>query len=107
MICFVRFFSSILKTYKSATGSGFLSKDKDFKIIARPQNNSIRIIGAVDNYAQVAVYDIDGRKLLNQKHGLSEVNDVKMGELKSGVYVVSIISSTQKVSKKISWVKNE
>lgn len=98
-----RFF---LHTQSAVPGIGLLDNEADFSIIPRPQNNSIRVIGDFGSDSQLAVYDLTGRKMLNRKLNSTEVNDVEMGNLTSGIYIVYISSSTQKVSRKISWVKN-
>ncbi|NQU51930.1 MAG: T9SS type A sorting domain-containing protein, partial [Bacteroidetes bacterium] len=98
-----RFF---LHTKSSVTAIDLVDKKADFTIISRLQNNSIRLIGKVDNNSTIDVYDLAGRKLVSRKLNQSEINDVKMDGLISGVYVVFINSSTQKVSKKISWIRN-
>jgi hypothetical protein len=98
-----RFF---LHTQSAIPEIGSLDNEADFCLIPRPQNNSIRLIGDFGSDSQLAVYDLTGRKVLNRNLSSSEVNDVEMGDLTSGVYVVYISSSTQKVSRKISWIKN-
>lgn len=98
-----RFF---LHTKSAATGIETLASNNDFTIIPRPQYNSIRVIGSFGNGAEMAVYDMTGRKLLTRNLNDKELNDVDMGELISGFYIVFISSTTQRVSKKISWVKN-
>ena len=81
-------------------------KDIDITIIPRPQYNSIRVIGTVGNKAQLAVYDVAGRKLMASKLTDANINDIEMSGFKSGVYVIHISSSTHKMSKKISWIQN-
>jgi hypothetical protein len=78
----------------------------NFTIIPRPQLNILNVIGNTENITYITVYDMLGRKLIHnllQRDGASEI---EMGDLKSGAYIVCINSSTQRVSKKISWVKN-
>jgi hypothetical protein len=98
-----RFF---LHTKSVTTGIDALTGSNNITIITRPQNNSIRIIGSIENQAVIAVYDMAGRKLINRKLNNSNINDVEMNGLISGFYLVSISSTTQRISKKISWVKN-
>jgi hypothetical protein len=98
-----RFF---LHSGASTTGSNPLDNETDFTIIPRPRYNNIRVTGKVGYDSQLSVYDLAGRKLLNKKLNNTLVNDVNMEGLKSGLYVVSISSSTKQMSKKISWIKN-
>lgn len=76
-----------------------------FNVIPLPQNNCLRVIGSFGNNAEITVYDMAGRKLLKSKLNNTEHNEVDMGQLISGFYLVSVSSSAQRVSKKISWVK--
>jgi myo-inositol-hexaphosphate 3-phosphohydrolase len=99
-----RFF---MHTNSAATGINPDNKEADFAIIPHPKNNSIRIIGRFGNNAEIAVYDMAGRKLLTRNLNNSELNDVNMGGLVSGFYLVSVRSEIQEGSKKISWVKNQ
>ena len=99
-----RFF---LHTKSEVTGIDPLAGKNEFTIIPRPQNNIIRVISAVGNNSSISLYDIAGRKLMTRNLIASEVNDVEMDGIVSGVYLVSISSSTQRVSKKISWIKNQ
>ncbi len=96
-----------LHTKSAATEIEPLSGNNDFSIIPRPQNNTIRVIGAFGKNSSIAVYDLAGRKLIYRKLNTSTINDVEMDGLISGVYLITISSSTQKVSKKISWIKNQ
>ena len=96
-----------LHTKSAATGINMVASVTDFTIITRPQNNSIRIIGSFCNNAEIAVYNMAGYKLLNRTLNDTEMNDVDMGRLISGFYLVSVRSASQKRSKKISWVKNQ
>lgn len=114
-----RFYKVTVSTKSEGTGRFFLHTNKsasekinpdpgetDFTIIPRPQLNTLNIIGNTENFTEIAVYDMLGRKLLHsllQRDGASEI---EMGDLKSGAYIVCINSSNQKVSRKISWVKN-
>jgi hypothetical protein len=99
-----RFF---LHTQSSVTGIGPLANEADFSIIPRPQYNSIRVIGRFDSESQISVYDMAGRKLLSRKLNATEINDVEMNGIISGVYVVYISSSPTKSSgKKLNWIKN-
>lgn len=98
-----RFF---LHTKSATTGISSLEKESAFAIIPRPQNNSIRIIGRVDKNTEVAIYDVSGRQISNSRLINTETNDINMVGLKNGVYIVTISSSAQNTSKKISWVKN-
>lgn len=97
-----RFF---LHTQSAVPKIGSLDNETNIGIIPLPQNNIIRVIGDFGSDSQLAVFDLTGRKILNRKLNSKEVNDVEMGDLTNGVYVVYISSSAQKVSKKISWVK--
>jgi hypothetical protein len=99
-----RFF---LHTKSSVTGIGPLANENDFYIIPHPKNNMIRVIGSFDNNSTIDVYDMAGRKMLNRKLSSSGINDVKMEELTSGIYVVFINSSNQNRSKKIGWIRND
>ena len=78
----------------------------NFIIIPRPQLNTLNIIGNTENVTEITVYDMLGRKLIHQLLQRDGASEIEMGDLKSGAYIVCINSSTQKVSKKISWIKN-
>ena len=93
-----------LHTQSTTTGIPTDTKP-EFAIIPRPQYNSIRIIGKVDNNTQVAMYDITGRLLSISKLINPETNDINMTGLNNGVYIIAIISATQRTSIKMSWVK--
>ena len=93
-----------LHTQSTTTGIPTDTKP-EFAIIPRPKYNSIRIIGKVDNNTQVAMYDITGRLLSINKLINPETNDINMTGLNNGVYIIAIISATQRTSIKISWVK--
>lgn len=95
-----------LHTKPVATGISLLDQESVFTIIARPHYNSIRIIGKTDNNTWLAIYDVSGRQLTTNRLTKSETNDVDMAGLRSGIYIVTISSSTQKISKKISWIKS-
>ncbi len=75
-------------------------------IIPLPNYNSLRVIGNTEEIADLVIYDMLGRKLIQHSLNQDGVSEVEMGGLKSGAYAVCIRSSTQKVSKKISWIKN-
>jgi len=47
-----------------------------------------------------------GRKLIHTLLQPDGASEIEMGNLKSGAYIVCINSLTQRVSKKISWVKD-
>jgi hypothetical protein len=98
-----RFF---LHTKTSATGIELTDKKVDFSIIPRPQYNTLRVIGEVGKNSQLEVYDLAGHKMLHKTLNETDVNDVEMNKLTSGMYVVFINSSTQRVSKKFSWIKH-
>jgi hypothetical protein len=46
-----------------------------------------------------------GRKLMKRNLNNPEINDVELNGFNSGVYIIHISSSTQKTSKRISWIK--
>lgn len=97
-----RFF---LTTQKSATTNiGTLINESDITIIPRPEQQLIRVIGKVGNNAQLEVYDLVGRKLMQRNLGETEINEVEMNGLNSGIYIIHINSSIQNISKRISWV---
>jgi len=98
-----RFF---LHTKSSLTSIRPIANENDFNIIPHPENNLIRVIGSFSNNSTIDVYDMAGRKMLNRKLSSSGINNVNMDELRSGIYVVFINSSTQSRSKKISWIRN-
>lgn len=77
-----------------------------FTIIPRPQFNTLNITSNSGNIAEIAVYDMLGHKLITRLLQRDGESEIEMGDLKSGAYIVCINSSTQKVSMKISWVKN-
>jgi hypothetical protein len=99
-----RFF---LHTSSALTAANQLFDKAGITILPLPQNNSLRIIGDVDNNSHIAVYDMAGRKLINRKLAAIKVNEVKMDGLISGVYIVFISSSKQNINKKISWIRND
>lgn len=95
-----------LHTDESAlTGVDVFGNQNELKIIPRPQNNTIRVIGSIGTKAQLSVYDIAGRKLMNANLQDIEINDVEMNGFNSGVYIIHISSSAQTTSKRISWIK--
>jgi hypothetical protein len=89
----------------AATGINPGSGETDFMIIPHLQSNSLHVSGNMGNKAEIAVYDMLGRKLIQDQLTSDGFNEVKMDGFKSGTYVVFIQSSTQKISKKISWIK--
>jgi hypothetical protein len=97
-----RFF---LHTKTSTTGIELPDKNVDFTIVPRPQYNTLRVIGEFGKNAHLEVYDVAGHKMQHKMLNETEINDVEMDELASGIYVVVINSSTQRVSKKFSWIK--
>jgi hypothetical protein len=99
-----RFF---LHTSSVLTAANQLFDKAGITILPLPQNNSLRIIGDVDNNSHIAVYDMAGRKLINRKLAAIKVNEVNMDGLISGVYIVFISSSKQNINKKISWIRND
>lgn len=114
-----RFYKVTVSTKSEGTGRFFLHTNKsaserinpepgeiDFTIIPRPQLNTLNIIGNTENFTEIAVYDMLGRKLLHRLLQRDGASEIEMGDLKSGAYIVCINSLNQKVSRKISWVKN-
>ncbi len=78
----------------------------NFTIIPRPQLNILNVIGNTENITHITVYDMLGRKLIHTLLQPDGASEIEMGNLKSGAYIVCINSLTQRVSKKISWVKD-
>ncbi len=98
-----RFFLHTQKT--AVTGIIPGADEADFIIIPHPQKNSLYITGNIGNKSEILVYDMLGRKLIQRQLTQKGYNEVEMDGIKSGSYIVFIQSSTQKVSKKISWIK--
>jgi hypothetical protein len=95
--------------HTNQSASSLINPDPDainYTIIPRPQFNTLNVTGNTENIADITVYDMLGRKLLHQLLQRDGASEIEMGDLKSGAYIVCINSSTQKVSKKISWIKN-
>ncbi len=79
--------------------------EAEFMIIPRPQYNTLRVIGKTNSIAEIAVYDMLGRKLIQGTLNQDGESEIEMGGLKSGAYAVCIHSSAHRMSKKISWIK--
>lgn len=75
------------------------------QIIPQPQNHLIQVIGEVGDNAQLLLYDMTGRILLTTMLEQTEMNEVKVGSLKSGTYVIIIRSETKNSSKKLNWIQ--
>jgi hypothetical protein len=72
-------------------------------VIPIPRYNKLRITGDLEKGATVSVYDIAGRKLVTSKLNPSQINDVDMHAINSGIYIVEINSATRRLSRKINW----
>lgn len=96
-----RFF---LHTQAQSTGINNQKEQSEVNIISSPQNGIVRITGIITEGSQMTVYDMAGRQLLKHRLLPNEVNDVMMNRIESGIYLIQISSTTERISKKINWI---
>ena len=94
-----------LHTQQITTGMNNQDEMSEVFVLPRPQYNKLRITGDLKKGATFSVYDIAGRKLGTGKLNPSQINEVDMHNLKSGIYFVEIGSAGKKFIRKISWIK--
>jgi hypothetical protein len=77
----------------------------ELKIVAIPDQETIRITGHVSLPATVTVCDLSGKMLLSSRlQGASE-NEVLFAGQKNGIYLVQVQSAAANTKEKITWFK--
>ena len=87
--------SAYLSTLSTADFS--LDEDAGVKIIPNPANDFIRIT-ATKKIDKIALFDLLGKEMTTQTQNLNEVN---IGNLANGIYLVEITSGEKKQYKKL------
>jgi hypothetical protein len=72
----------------------------DVSIYASSRDN-LRILGINSGQANVQMFDLMGKQVLNTSFNGQSVNDVKLPNLNTGVYLVTLVSDEGTVNKKI------
>jgi hypothetical protein len=75
-------------------------------IIPLHSERCLRITGPVGEGTFAQIVDMNGRQLKRIRLEASEINNVDMTGLRTGLYVILISSSTQRISRKLSWIEN-
>ena len=70
-------------------------------VIYAPTRDNLRILGLNSGSANVQMFDIMGKQVLNTSFEGQSVNDVKLPNLNTGVYVVTLVSDEGSVNKKL------
>jgi hypothetical protein len=69
--------------------------------IYKSDENNIRIVGVQNGNAQVSIYSILGKQVLNTTFEGNGVNDVTLPSLRTGVYIIQLATETGKLNKKV------
>jgi len=72
-------------------------------VIARPKNNSIRILGNINGTTKVAIYDMLGRNIFSTEYKASNDNELSIPSMTQGIYIVKVESEKGNYSTKIAW----
>ena len=72
----------------------------DVSIYASSRDN-LRILGINSGEANVQMFDLMGKQVLNTSFNGQSVNDVKLPNLNTGIYLVNLASDEGTVNKKI------
>jgi hypothetical protein len=70
-------------------------------VIYTPSKDILRILGLSSGPANVQMFDLMGKQVLNTSFNGQSVNDVKLPNLNTGVYLVTLVSDEGTVNKKI------
>jgi hypothetical protein len=70
-------------------------------VIYTPSKDILRILGLSSGQANVQMFDLMGKQVLNTSFNGQSVNDVKLPNLNTGVYLVTLVSDEGTVNKKI------
>ena len=110
-------YSLILNENSKATGRFYLYTShgkpeipfdwiKNLKIVVLPQQQIVRILGAVSLPAKAVIYDITGRIITSKSLTGLEKNEIQLTNSKSGIYLLKIESNMKQFTEKIRWIKN-
>tara|TARA_R110001632_G_scaffold66891_4_gene157366 strand:- start:29350 stop:31515 length:2166 start_codon:yes stop_codon:yes gene_type:complete len=64
-------------------------------------NNNIRIVGVQSGNAQVKIYNILGKQVLNSSFEGSGVNDITLPNVRAGVYIIQLETENGTLNKKV------
>jgi hypothetical protein len=64
-------------------------------------NSNLRIVGVQSGNAQVRVYNILGRQVMNASFQGNGVNEITLPNVRAGVYIVQLETETGKLNKKV------
>ena len=70
-------------------------------VIYTPSKDILRILGLSSGPANVQMFDLMGKQVLNTSFNGQSVNDVKLPNLNTGVYLVTLVSDEGTVNKKL------
>ncbi|WP_411893370.1 malectin domain-containing carbohydrate-binding protein [Winogradskyella sp. A2] len=95
-------FQNFIWTITSPTLSGDNSIINRLNIFNDYLNQSIKISGLITKPSIVKLYDLQGRLVISRTLQLNtRIQDIKVSGLEKGIYVINIISSTEKMTKKL------
>ena len=69
--------------------------------IYKSDENNLRIVGIQNGTAQVRLYNILGKQVVNTMFEGNGVNDVTLPSLRTGVYIIQLETETGKLNKKV------
>jgi uncharacterized membrane protein len=69
--------------------------------IYKTDQSTLRIVGIPNGIANLALYDILGKKLVTTSFEANGMNDISLPTIKTGVYLVRVQTEKGKINKKI------
>lgn len=86
------------------SNSALSTKEVDLENISiyKTNNSTIRIAGLLQGKANVKLFNILGKQVLNTSFTSNGVHDVSLPKLSSGIYIVQLETTTGKLNKKIT-----
>jgi len=63
--------------------------------------NNLRIVGVQNGTAQVSIYNILGKQVMNTSFEGDGLNDITLPNLRTGVYIIQLETETGKLNKKV------
>jgi len=86
-----------------STGMDEIISPEQINVLPKPWNNSLQIKGNVGQGTHLYLYDMAGRMLMQSKLNQGDTNELQMGLINTGIYLVVIRSQEFTDSRKISW----
>jgi len=77
--------------------------ESQYTLVTSPEQNNIRLYGAVTEKGSVNIFDTFGRQIHNTTLQKGTEQDIKVPVLSTGVYILKFNIDNKPFSKKIMW----